>query len=63
MWEGTFYGMGYIPADVQITNPDSLKDYLTIYKENSFIRNLVNGYAARFPEKVVVFENSIAYTN
>ncbi len=63
MWEGTFYGMGYIPADVQITNPDSLKKYLTIYKENSFIRNLVNGYAARFPEKVVVFENSIAYTN
>jgi DNA polymerase-3 subunit epsilon len=54
--EGTFYGMGYIPADTQITNPGSLKDYLTVYKENSFIRNLVNGYAARFPSKVVLFE-------
>ena len=63
MCEGSFYGMGYIPAGVQITNPDLLKDYLTIYKENSFIRNLVNGYAARFPEKVVLFENSIAYIN
>ncbi len=50
--EGSFYGMGYIPADVMITNQDSLKDYLTAYKENSYIRNLVNGYAARFPSKV-----------
>lgn len=57
MWEGTFYGMGYIPADVQITEPDLLKDYLTIYKENSIIRNLVNGYAARFPEKLMRFGN------
>jgi DNA polymerase-3 subunit epsilon len=58
--EGTFYGMGYIPADAQITNPDMLKDYLTAYKENSYIRNLVNGYAARFPGKVIMFEPSIA---
>jgi DNA polymerase III subunit epsilon len=54
--EGTFYGMGYIPADVQITDSDSLKDYLTAYKENSFIRNLVNGYAARFPSKVKMLD-------
>ena len=55
VWEGVFYGMGYIPADAQITNPEILKDYLTTYKENSFIRNLVNGYAARFPAKVIFF--------
>ena len=55
--EGTFYGMGYIPADVQITDPDLLKDYLTAYKENSFIRNLVNGYAARFPSKVIMLDS------
>jgi|CXWL01.1.fsa_nt_gi DNA polymerase-3 subunit epsilon len=54
--EGTFYGMGYIPAEAKITNPDSLKNYLTIYKENSYIRNLVNSYAARFPSKVFIFE-------
>ncbi len=52
---GEFCGMGYIPADAQITNPDTLKDYLSIYKENSFIRNLLNSYAARFPNKVVYF--------
>jgi DNA polymerase-3 subunit epsilon len=54
--EGTFYGMGYIPAGVQIIDQDSLKDYLTAYKENSFIRNLVNGYAARFPSKVKMLD-------
>ncbi len=31
VWEGTFYGMGYIPADAQIINSDSLKEYLTTY--------------------------------
>lgn len=55
--EGKFYGMGYIPADAQLTSFETIKDYLTIYKENSFIRNLVNGYAARFPAKVIMLEN------
>lgn len=53
--EGTFYGMGYIPADIQIMNPDSLKNHLTIYKENSFIRNLVNSFAARAPSNKVIY--------
>jgi DNA polymerase-3 subunit epsilon len=60
VWEGSFYGMGYIPHDVQITNPEILKDFLTVYKENSVIRNLVNGYAARFPQKVILFETALA---
>ena len=55
--EGKFYGMGYIPADSQITTIENLKDHLTTYKENNFIRNLVNSYAARFPGKVFRFEN------
>jgi DNA polymerase-3 subunit epsilon len=48
--------MGYLSADIQITNPEMLKEYLTQYRENSFIRNLVNGYAAKFPSKVRMFE-------
>jgi hypothetical protein len=51
--------MGYIPADVQIADIETLKDQLTIYKENSFIRNLISGYAARFPGKVVLFDQTI----
>jgi DNA polymerase-3 subunit epsilon len=53
--EGKFYGMGYIPADMQITDPEQLKDLVTPYRENIVIRNLVNGYAARFPGKVRLF--------
>lgn len=53
--EGEFYGMGYIPADAQITSPEEMKDFMTMYRENSFIRNLINGYAARFPSKVLKF--------
>lgn len=59
VYEGKFYGMGYIPAGTVITNPETLKDLLTPYKENSFIRNLVNGYAARFPGKIIFFENEM----
>ena len=55
IWDGKFYGMGYIPSDILLSNPEELKDLLTPYKENLFIRNLVNGYAARFPEKVKSF--------
>lgn len=57
--EGNFYGMGYVSSDIQITNPDNLKEYLTIYKENSFIRNLVTGYAARNPGKLLHFQTSL----
>lgn len=55
MVNGEFYGMGYIPNDVQLTTLDELKDFVTPYKENLFIRNIVNGYAARYPQKVKQF--------
>jgi len=55
--EGRFFGMGYIPTEIQITNAEMLKDFVTPYKENIIIRNLVNGHAARFPSKVTYFEN------
>jgi DNA polymerase III subunit epsilon len=51
--EGSFYGMGYVPEEVPLKNLDLLKEHLTILRENSFIRNLVLGYAARFPDKLV----------
>jgi DNA polymerase-3 subunit epsilon len=51
---GKLYGMGYIPGDIQITEMEMLKEYLQPYKENSFIHNLVNGYAARYPSKLIM---------
>ena len=56
---GHLYGMGYLQADIQITDVETLKEQLTEYKENSFTRNLVRDYAIRFPEKVIMLENSI----
>lgn len=57
VWKGQFYGMGYIPADTQLTEPEDLKDLLTPYKESLFIRNLISSYAARFPGRVRSFEH------
>lgn len=56
IWKGQFYGMGYIPADTQLQEPGDLKSLLTVYKENLFIRNLVQSYAARYPAKVRTFD-------
>ncbi len=58
---GKLYGMGYIPDDVQIMEAETLKDYLQPYRENSFIRNLINGYAARYPSKIMMLDYS--FTN
>ncbi len=57
---GNFYGMGYLPADAQLTDPEMIKDHLTSYKENSYIQHLIKGYAAKFPHKVVRFEKLIS---
>jgi DNA polymerase-3 subunit epsilon len=59
VWKGKFYGMGNIPVDIQITDPSMLKDYMTRYKENSYILNLIYGYAARFPSKVIKLEDIV----
>ncbi|HMG68779.1 MAG TPA: exonuclease domain-containing protein, partial [Chitinophagaceae bacterium] len=56
---GKLFGMGYIPDDVQIAGTETLKEYIQPYKENSFIRNLVNGYAARYPSKLIALDHSI----
>ena len=48
--------MGYVAADIQITGIDAVKDYIKLYRENNFIRNMVHGYAARFPSKVIMLE-------
>ncbi|MBL0153210.1 MAG: GIY-YIG nuclease family protein [Chitinophagaceae bacterium] len=58
--EGKFYGMGYLPAGDFPPDVHSLKTRLTQYRENSYIRNLVQGYAARFPDKIIRFSNTPA---
>jgi DNA polymerase-3 subunit epsilon len=61
--DGSFYGMGYVPSDLQVNNIEELKDLVVPYKENLFIRNIVHGYAARFPEKVRFFNPAAIQSN
>ncbi len=57
---GKFYGMGYLPAEMEIHDINDLKEYLTAYRENNYIRNMVSSYAFRFPAKVVRLEHDNA---
>jgi DNA polymerase III subunit epsilon len=50
--KGKLYGMGYIPRDVQVMQPEAIKDFVQPYKENSVIRNLLYGYTVKNPSKV-----------
>jgi DNA polymerase-3 subunit epsilon len=53
--EGRFYGMGYISHYFEANNIQQLKNYLTPYPGNDYIKNIVTGYASRFPERKVSF--------
>jgi len=50
---GHFYGMGYITSNVAITHPSELKDYVTPYKSNHYIMQLIYGYVQKYPGKMV----------
>ena len=49
---GHFYGMGYIASDLGFTDPSELKDYVTPYKSNNYIMQLIYSYAEKYPSKV-----------
>ncbi|WP_281234990.1 exonuclease domain-containing protein [Flavobacterium gelatinilyticum] len=49
---GHFHGMGYIPRDVAIQDPDDVKSYVTPYKSNQYIEQLIFAYAEKHPGKV-----------
>jgi DNA polymerase-3 subunit epsilon len=49
--QGRFYGMGYLPTDTQIMDPMELKNYLTRYPENDYMRGLVYQHVERWPAK------------
>jgi DNA polymerase-3 subunit epsilon len=51
--KGKFYGMGYLPADVTVRDLDGLKDHLTPYQENDYMRGLIFQHAARWPNKKI----------
>ena len=56
--KGKFYGMGYLPSDSNVHHVEELKNYLTPYVENDYIRGIIFKYAERFPYKKVDFDSS-----
>lgn len=49
---GRFHGMGYIPRDVAVNDPEDVKSYVTLYKSNQYIEQLIFAYAEKYPGKV-----------
>jgi len=48
---GRFYGMGYLDKEEQITDLSALKEHLTAYPENDYMRGLVYAFAEKWPGK------------
>ena len=55
--KGKFYGMGYLPPEINIHQIDELKNFLTPYTENDYIRGMIFQYAERHPFKKIGFGN------
>ena len=49
---GHFYGMGYIRSDISIHDPEEVKNYVTTYKSNQYIEQLIFAFAEKYPRKV-----------
>jgi DNA polymerase-3 subunit epsilon len=50
---GNFYGMGYVPHDSGFSSAEALKDFLVPQKSNRYIMQLLNGFAKKYPGKVI----------
>jgi DNA polymerase III subunit epsilon len=55
MEKGRFYGMGYLPKSLDFQSLETIKEHLTPYNENDYIRGLVYQHVAKYPEKKIVF--------
>ena len=57
MEKGRFYGMGYLPANTSVPTIDDLKNQLTPYAENDYIRGLIYQHVAKYPSKKISLSN------
>lgn len=50
---GSFYGMGYIPNKVPPADLQSLKEWVTRYRDNSYIQRIIHEHAEQYPQKLI----------
>lgn len=55
--KGSFFGMGYLPRNLQTLSEKIIAPYIQPYKENSFIRSLLLSHANNFPAQVKPLED------
>jgi len=53
--KGKFYGMGYISHYYNGNSLEQLKEQLKPYPGNDYIRNMVDNYAVKYPNRKMVF--------
>jgi DNA polymerase-3 subunit epsilon len=50
--KGSFFGMGYLPKNFDPINEAAIREYIQPYKENSYIRTLLNAHFNSFPDQI-----------
>jgi DNA polymerase-3 subunit epsilon len=50
--KGSFFGMGYLPKDFEEITESAVAPYIIPYKENSFIRTLLNAHFNTYPDQI-----------
>lgn len=50
--KGSFFGMGYLPKNFDTITEEAIAEYIKPYKENSYIRTLLNTYINNFPDQI-----------
>jgi DNA polymerase-3 subunit epsilon len=60
---GHFYGMGYVDSYLAFNDPSHVKDYITPYKTNQYIMQLISSYVQKYPGKVHLHQNELEVIN
>ena len=53
---GSFFGMGYLPANLEQIDRTTIESYIKPYQENSYIRSLLLSHASSFPTQIRTLE-------
>ncbi|MGZ3922827.1 MAG: GIY-YIG nuclease family protein, partial [Flavisolibacter sp.] len=54
--QGAFFGMGYLPKNLEKISRDSIQEYIKPYRENSFIRTLLLSHATNYPSQITTLD-------
>jgi DNA polymerase-3 subunit epsilon len=50
--QGSFFGMGYLPKNLEKISKQTIQEYIKPYKGNSYIRTLLFSHASNFPSQI-----------